>query len=419
MSPPPAPIITAYSLSGPTTANPSLAQALEHLCQPAYAETALALYRRLQGGRFLESSYLFTNLTLTGPSTSNDQLENGDKPSYWFYAFVDRGCRPETEVWFFGNWEVEANSTLGKTNGLAKQRSASEDYHAQLRYLERQSGKKILMARQDSNYLSASPPLSSHSNGIDNGTTPPATGTEINEIRTLLLAFLTAIATYPTPPSIHADKDVLTAASQIATSNNKIPPQLPNPSLLLFGAVHKTTTCHLQALNLAATHILPIMPNHTFIFPLSALPPPVSLPPTLRWGKLQKQHYPLIRSRTEIARPDFTLARLRNLAIFPVSPTDAAPAAWAFVGLDGSLTSLHTEAPFRRMGLAKALTAKLFREEMGQFWEAGIEKFAHGNVAVGNEASARMCRQLGGRDVGEVFWVRVDLEAVGRQREAA
>jgi hypothetical protein len=327
-------------------------------------------------------------------------------------------------VWFFGNWEVEANSTLGKTNGLAKQRSTSEDYPAQLRSLERQSDEKFLMAKQDPNDLSASPPPLSHSNGIDNGTTPPATEaeTETNEIRTLLLAFLTAIATSPTPPSVHADKDVLTAASQIATNNNnnKNPhPSLPNPSILLFGAVHKTTTHHLTALNLAATHILPIMPNHTFIFPLSALPPPVSLPPTLRWGKLQPKHYPLIRSRTEIARQDFTLARLPNLAIFPVSPTDASPVAWAFVGLDGSLTSLHTEAPFRRMGLAKALTAKLFREEMGHFWEAGVEKFAHGNVAVGNEASARMCRQLGGRDVGEVFWIRVDLEAAGRQGEAA
>jgi hypothetical protein len=383
--PPPPPTITAYSLFDPTAAKPILARVLDHLRQPACFKTALALYRRLQGGRFLESSYLYTNLRLEDSpnSDSNDQLGDGKKP--WFYAFVDRGCRPETEVWIFGNWEVKAMYAIDDT---CTSSSNNGTIHG-----------------------------SSHLHGKVNATIPPA---NTNEIHTLLLAFLTSIANHPTPPSIHADKDVLAAASQLATyNNNKNPTQLPNPSLLLFGAVHKTTTTHLEALGVAATHILPIMPNHTFIFPLSALPPPTSLPPTLRWGKLLPIHFPLVRSRTEIARQDFTLARLPNLAIFPVSPADAAPVAWAFVGLDGSLTTLHTEAPFRRMGLARALTAKLFIEEMSQFWEEGVERFAHGNVAVGNEASARMCRQLGGRDVGEVFWVRVDLEAAERRREAA
>ena len=40
-----------------------------------------------------------------------------------------------------------------------------------------------------------------------------------------------------------------------------------------------------------------------------------------------------------------------------------------------------------------------------------MERLAIGNVAVGNEASASMCRRLGGEDIGEVFWVRVELRA--------
>lgn len=59
------------------------------------------------------------------------------------------------------------------------------------------------------------------------------------------------------------------------------------------------------------------------------------------------------------------------------------------------------------------LTGKLLREEMGMFWEEGVEMVAHGNVAVGNGASAGMCRRLGGRDIGEVFWMKVDLNAEG------
>lgn len=350
----------------PVTAKPILVRALEHLRQPAYFKTALALYRRLQFGRFLDSSYLYTNLRLDSPN-SNDQLEVP-----WFYAFVDRGCRPETEVWIFGNWEIEANHSIN---------SSSNGTNDQMK-----------------------------TNGTITSTTKDS------QIRTLLLALIASIKTHPTPPSIHTDRDILTAQSQIATSDTyrvkpSSPANLPDPSIILWGAVHFATTAHLKALNLAATHILPVMPNHTFIFPLSALPKPSALPPTLRWGKLQKQHYPLVRSRTEIARQDFTLARLPNLAVFQIEPADAAPVAWAFVGLDGSLTTLHTEASHRRLGLAMALTAKLFREEMGMFWEEGVERLGLGNVAVGNEASAAMCRRLGGEDIGEVFWVRVDTEA--------
>jgi hypothetical protein len=234
-------------------------------------------------------------------------------------------------------------------------------------------------------------------------------------VRSLLVDLIHTLQSEGPPPSIHPDEDVLTAQSQILTKDpsrlKATAAHIKSPATMLWGAVHATTTAHLQALGVLATNLLPVMPNHTFVFPIAALPKPNPLPPTLRWGKLQNQHFPLVRSRTEIARQDFTLSRLPNLAIFPVEPADAAPVAWAFVGLDGSLTTLHTEASHRRMGLAMALTAKLFREEMGFFWEEGVEKLALGNVAVGNEASASMCRQLGGEDIGEVFWVRVDLRA--------
>ena len=359
--------ITAYSLSDPVSSKYVLARVLEHLRQPVYFKTALALYRRLQFGRFLDSSYLCTNLQLD--SLGQPDVTSIQEP--WFYAFIDRGCRPETEVWIFGSWEVSESQQ-------------PSDHHP------------------------------SSSNGTDvqpsNDTTATPTSTQDEKVRALLLSLIHTLRSQSPPPSIHADAAVLAAQSQLATKPDA--PSLPNPEIMLWGAVHATTTAHLQALDLAATHLLPVMPNHTFVFPIAALPaPPPPLPPTLRWGKVQKQHFPLVRSRTEIARQDFTLARLPNLAIFPVEPAEAAPVAWAFVGLDGSLTTLHTEATHRRMGLAMMLTAKLFREEMGFFWEEGVERLAHGNVAVGNEASAGMCRRLGGESIGEVYWVRVDLNA--------
>lgn len=362
--------IKAYSLSDPASSKLIITNALGHLRQPAYFKTALALYRRLQFGRFLDSSYLYTNLQL---DSRNGPVATSDKEP-WFYAFIDRRCRPETEVWIFGSWEVEP-----------------QQHH-----------------------------IHTPSNGTTTTNEQPSSNdtptTKDEQVRALLLSLIHTLKSEIPPPSIHPDSAVLTAQSQVATKDahlktSRSAADITNPATMLWGAVHATTTAHLQALGLAATNLLPVMPNHTFVFPISALPTPTQLPPTLRWGKLQKQHFPLVRSRTEIARQDFTLARLPNLAVFPVEPADAAPVAWAFVGLDGSLTTLHTEASHRRLGLAMALTAKLFREEMGFFWEEGVERLALGNVAVGNEASASMCRRLGGEDIGLVFWVRVDLNA--------
>jgi len=110
------------------------------------------------------------------------------------------------------------------------------------------------------------------------------------------------------------------------------------------------------------------------------------------------------------------MAVLPSLAIYPGKPGKVghddteAPVAWAFVGLDGSLTTLHVEPEYRGQGLAKALTTKLFRECMDGFWEEAYRtKLAHGYVIAGNEASEGMCRSLGGRSEWECYWVRVDL----------
>ena len=113
------------------------------------------------------------------------------------------------------------------------------------------------------------------------------------------------------------------------------------------------------------------------------------------------------------------MAVLPNLALFPTSASASAsqddtvaPIAWAFVGLDSSLTTLHVEPEYRRLGLAKTLTTKLLREEMDLFWADGMQRLAQGYVIVGNEASAGMCRSLGGRADWEVYWLRVDLGQV-------
>ena len=86
------------SPSSPSTVNRTLPLLRPHL------PTSLPLYRRLQSGRFLPSSHLFISSNLIENSDDND----GERTP-WLLAFVDRSCRPETEVWMYGSWESSSS----------------------------------------------------------------------------------------------------------------------------------------------------------------------------------------------------------------------------------------------------------------------------------------------------------------------
>ncbi|TKA68866.1 hypothetical protein B0A49_03750 [Cryomyces minteri] len=177
------------------------------------------------------------------------------------------------------------------------------------------------------------------------------------------------------------------------------------------------------------------------------------LPPGLRWASLRDADLALVRQRTKIPRQERTLRSLPSVAIFrdrshltttSSSPIDnrahaaangtglhhggdhdddddaTAPIAWAFLGQDGSLTSLHVEPAFRGRGLAKAVTLKLFSDvqrRQGIFAAVGSGDedvgWAHADAAAENRESIGVMESLGGRWGWDVYWVRVDLERVG------
>ena len=187
-------------------------------------------------------------------------------------------------------------------------------------------------------------------------------------------------------------------------------------------------------------------------------------------------------SRTQIPKTETTLAQLGNCCVrytppssYPPSPTSPStptppPArpilvAWAFLGPDGSLTSLHVEPPHRGLGLAKAVARRLLRsladddddDEAGTMGfrpvgtfnvnmndegsssakkkkkkkknnknknnnqngtgachAASARGWAHSDVAAGNVESAGVAKGLGGTEGWRVRWVGVDLRAVAR-----
>lgn len=113
-------------------------------------------------------------------------------------------------------------------------------------------------------------------------------------------------------------------------------------------------------------------------------------------------------------------------AATPVEEEQDHLIAWAFLGLDGSLSSLHVEPPHRGRGIAKAITRKLVENlaldplEMGfrttplaDDGEGNGDGWVSADVAVTNEESKGVVRGVGGKEGWRVRWVSVDLERVG------
>jgi GNAT superfamily N-acetyltransferase len=173
------------------------------------------------------------------------------------------------------------------------------------------------------------------------------------------------------------------------------------------------------------------------------------LPAGLYWSNMQEQDLTTVRSRTHIPRRERTLRLLPSICVrrlhsfvharpppaladgaahsshpvhgrepgepsmaqtAPIAPDE--PVAWAFLGVEASLASLHVEPEFRRLGLAKAVTAKLFSEYMEAFGTREGEQWAHSDVAEDNEASVRVQESLGGRKGHQGWWMSLDLRRV-------
>ncbi|KAK5135389.1 hypothetical protein LTR08_005331 [Meristemomyces frigidus] len=353
-------------------ATPTISRALAAL--HPHLPTSLPLYRRLQSGRFFAATCLLSNLDLHAPA--NEEPNSHDTP--WTIAFADRSCRPETEVWLFGSWEAAPPAP-----------EATEAWHAiDNLVLELVEAMKALPIPTSIHHHQAT---TETPNGAEAITTP------------------TANATADRDASGHTRTDYADHAA--------------NASIMLWGAVHESTFHVLQRLALLSPeHKAVEEPNHTFIFDIAALPPPQTspLPEGLRWAAVRGADFALVKSRTQIPRQTRTMAVLPSLALYP-APTpaadgdgdvaEAAPIAWAFIGLDSSLTTLHVEPAYRGQGLAKLLSAKIFREGMAHFHtdDEAVDRMALGFVQVGNKASEGMCRSLGGKADWRAYWLRVDL----------
>ncbi len=80
---------------------------------------------------------------------------------------------------------------------------------------------------------------------------------------------------------------------------------------------------------------------------------------------------------------------------------DGTPVAWAFIHMDGTLSTLHCEEPYRRRGIARAVAVKVIRDHNGTYGDDG---WCHADVHIDNTQSQQVCRSIGAKIGWRTCW---------------
>lgn len=146
----------------------------------------------------------------------------------------------------------------------------------------------------------------------------------------------------------------------------------------------------------------------------------------------------LVQSRTYIPRSKEQLSSIPSVVIYHDSreeenthggsdstyaaceEKDEMPIAWAFLGLDDALATLHVEPGHRGKGLASCLSMETMRRGMhpdGMFGGKGedemvrkqLREWVHADVAQYNLASRRVMEKVGGEVASTVMWTVIEV----------
>ncbi|KAL2834616.1 hypothetical protein BJY01DRAFT_224275 [Aspergillus pseudoustus] len=153
---------------------------------------------------------------------------------------------------------------------------------------------------------------------------------------------------------------------------------------------------------------------------------------------IQDHHINLVKNRTNIPRSREALLAMGGVALYhddpssqpgssppPPPPFDKEgremPIAWAFLGFDGSLCSLHVEPEHRGCGLAGVVGKEVMKRGVEVFEpgdepvggsgpQSKSEEWYFADVAVDNAASRRVMEKMGGVARWRVAWMVVEVE---------
>lgn len=278
--------------------------------------------------------------------------------------------------------------------------------------------------------------------------------TTLAQTRAQLLALISYIKANLLPAYLAALADPTSAVSKAAdfgeTGRNGSTPALipsPDPRHFLFGSLHNGLFALLQRsgsyfggdpLDGLRVHRVDIPPYCKYIFPRAAFEARdcgSGLPAGYRFHDRQGRvgvlpaHFALVQSRTHIPRSKEQLATMFGVAVYYDGSEDGGckeghgecenPVAWAFLGKDGALATLHVEPEHRGRGLALQLSKEVMRRGMapeGIFGAGGasggdsrIRDWAHTEVAQMNQASRRVMEKIGGEVITMVSWTVIEM----------
>lgn len=205
------------------------------------------------------------------------------------------------------------------------------------------------------------------------------------------------------PESIH-EQGKVAAGTEIAAINH-------TNVVFTCGAIHESTYKIIKQHRWISTaYDGKEVPYRPYIFCNDSTPAVKDLPDGLRWDKLRVQDYELVRSTSAIPRQGQTLMALISVAIF--DDKTGEPAAWGFVGMEGSLSTLYVVPQHRGKGLGVTLCLRLLEKQFSRM-AANERRLGHSFIALDNQASIKTAQAAGGKAALYVaYWLRIDLDKV-------
>ncbi|KAL6168237.1 hypothetical protein ACJQWK_05892 [Exserohilum turcicum] len=319
-----------------TPSSPALQQALK-----ASLPYSINLVYRIQ--HVNQTPHAHVLATFPASSMTTTTATDAIIPPCWAAAYLDQSKRPETELWLFSTLELPEHGQASDDDGGGG------------------GGKYCL--------------------GCKNA----------------VLDLVGYMATLPAPPMLAENAPAMHLARQHEKEYPTPPPSgayqmtpgtymrhLLLPKVVTLGACQRDVFSILREAGIVRTELPgPDAELNKFLFKLSDLPETRPLPDGLRWGQVRKQDIATVQARTAIPRTAGTLMSLKSVAVFE-EKTDT-PVAWTFLGLDGSLVSLHTEEAYRGKGIAKAVAARLLRQHaQGLAVDNQGNAWSHADVYMGN-----------------------------------
>ncbi|KAL4920102.1 hypothetical protein BDW62DRAFT_199190 [Aspergillus aurantiobrunneus] len=152
---------------------------------------------------------------------------------------------------------------------------------------------------------------------------------------------------------------------------------------------------------------------------------------------IQEKHLDLVKSRTSIPRSKRALLAMGGVALYHYPSLVSGdggdegkekgeaemPIAWAFLGFDGSLCTLHVEPEHRGRGLAGMVGKEVMKRGVEVFGssyldststpggQAGArEEWFFADVAIENAASRRVMEKMDGVERWNVAWMVVEVD---------